>query len=158
MRDSWDSFFMRVAREVATRATCDRKHVGAIIVRDNNIIATGYNGSIPKMEHCNEVGHIVIDGSCVRTTHAEQNALCQAAKRGVALQDSTAYVTCEPCWTCFKLLITSGVTRIVFVDPYNSEDSTLKGKKLEVVRKLGIRYEEFQEKLKHQKPPEETGG
>lgn len=145
MREPWDNFFMRIAREVASRATCDRKHVGAVLVVNNNIVATGYNGSIPGMEHCDDVGHIVIDGSCVRTTHAEQNAICQAAKRGTSLTDSTAYITCEPCWTCFKLLITSGVIRMVYCDPYGSEDSLLKDKKIETIRKLGIRYEEFRE-------------
>lgn len=147
MRDPWDKFFMKIAREVATRATCDRKLVGCVLVQENNIVATGYNGSVPKWDHCDDVGHIVIDGSCVRTTHAEQNAICQAAKRGIPLRGSTAYVTCEPCWVCFKLLITAGVERIVYVDLYRSEDKILKEKKREIIDQLGLRFERFVEEV-----------
>lgn len=142
MRDTWDQYFMKVAREVATRATCDRKHVGAVITRKNRILVTGYNGSIPSSPHCDDVGHLMVDGNCLRTTHAEENAICQAAEYGVTLKEATAYVTCEPCWVCFKLLVSCGITRIVYNETYESENSILKNEKLEQVRRLGICYEQ----------------
>src|SRR5215213_697040 len=85
-RASWDQYFMQIAREVATRSTCDRKHVGAVIVRDKNILATGYNGSIRGLGHCDEEGHMLEDGHCVRTIHAEANAVIQAAKNGSRIE------------------------------------------------------------------------
>lgn len=145
MRDSWDKFFIRIAREVATRATCDRKHVGCLLVKNNHILATGYNGSIPGQPHCNEAGHIVVNGACLRTTHAEQNAITQAAKYGISVDGATAYVTCEPCWTCFKLLLTCNIKRIVFCDSYNSEDKILKEEKVTILQNTGIQYERFTE-------------
>lgn len=144
MRDTWDKFFMKIAREVATRATCDRKHVGCLLVKDNQILATGYNGSVPGMDHCDDVGHIVINGACLRTTHAEQNAIAQAAKRGTSIDGATAYVTCEPCWTCFKLLLSCNIKRIVFSDLYASEDQRLKDEKNTILQQTGIGYEKFE--------------
>ena len=84
-RASWDEYFMNIAREVGTRATCDRKHVGAVIVRDRIILSTGYNGSIRGLPHCNDVGHMMEDGHCVATLHAEANAIIQAARNGVGI-------------------------------------------------------------------------
>lgn len=141
MRDNWDIFFMNIAREVATRATCNRKHVGAILTIDNSIVATGYNGSISKMGHCDDIGHLMHNGSCVRTIHAEVNAIANAVKRGVVLNNSTVYITCEPCWNCFKILIASGVCRIVYDEPYNTEEKFFKEKKNEVIKQLKIKYE-----------------
>ena len=83
-RSSWDQYFMDIARQVATRATCDRKHVGALLVRDRTILSTGYNGSIRGLPHCDDVGHMMENGHCVATVHAEANAIIQAAKNGVA--------------------------------------------------------------------------
>ncbi len=117
-RATWDQYFMNIAREVATRATCDRKHVGAVLVRDRSILATGYNGSLRGLKHCDEVGHLMEDGHCVRTVHAEANAVVQAAKNGVRIDGSTAYVTASPCWNCFRLLVNAGVSRIVFGEFY----------------------------------------
>lgn len=145
MRDSWDKFFMKIAREVATRATCDRKHVGCLLVKDNHILATGYNGSIPGQPHCTDAGCIVIDGSCLRTTHAEQNAIAHASKFGIGINGATAYITCEPCWTCFKLLLTCNIERIVFCDSYNSDNKLLKDEKLSVLERTGVQYERFKE-------------
>ena len=88
-RASWDQYFMNIARVVATRATCDRKHVGAVLVRDRTILSTGYNGSIRGLPHCSEVGHMMEDGHCVATVHAEANAIIQAAKNGVAIDGAT---------------------------------------------------------------------
>lgn len=113
-RVSWDQYFMNIAREVATRSTCDRKHVGAVIVRDRIILSTGYNGSVRGLDHCDDVGHLMEDGHCVRTLHAEANAIIQAAKHGVSIDQSMIYVTASPCWPCFKSLANAGINRIVF--------------------------------------------
>jgi dCMP deaminase len=120
-RASWDEYFMNVARVVATRATCDRKHVGAVLVRDRTILSTGYNGSIRGLGHCSESGHMMEDGHCVRTVHAEANAIIQSAKNGVAIEGASIYTTASPCWPCFKLIANSGVRRIVFGEFYRDE-------------------------------------
>jgi dCMP deaminase len=120
-RASWDEYFMNIARVVASRATCDRKHVGAVLVRDRTILSTGYNGSIRGLPHCSEAGHMMEDGHCVRTVHAEANAIIQAAKNGVAIEGSTVYTTASPCWPCFKLIANSGARRIVFGEFYRDQ-------------------------------------
>jgi dCMP deaminase len=117
-RSSWDQYFMDIATQVATRATCDRKHVGAVIVRDRTILSTGYNGSIRGMPHCDEVGHMMENGHCVATVHAEANAILQAAKNGVRIEGATLYTTASPCWPCFKLIANSGCVRIVYGEFY----------------------------------------
>jgi dCMP deaminase len=120
-RVSWDLYFMNIAREVATRATCDRKHVGAVIVREKMILATGYNGSLRGLEHCDDVGHLMQDGHCVRTVHAEANAIVQAARHGVRSEGAGIYVTASPCFACFKLIANAGIERIVFGEFYRDE-------------------------------------
>ncbi|HEX4475659.1 MAG TPA: dCMP deaminase family protein [Polyangiaceae bacterium] len=120
-RASWDEYFMAIARQVATRSTCDRKHVGAVVVRERMILTTGYNGSIRGLPHCDEVGHLMEDGHCVRTTHAEANALVQAARNGVSVDGADMYVTASPCFGCFKLIANAGLTRIVFGEFYRDE-------------------------------------
>jgi dCMP deaminase len=120
-RASWDEYFMRIAVEVSSRATCDRKHVGAVIVRDKSILATGYNGSIRGLMHCDEEGHMMEDGHCVRTIHAEANAVIQAARNGVRIEGATIYVTASPCWGCFKMIANAGIGRIVFGEFYRDE-------------------------------------
>ena len=86
-RVSWETYFMNIATEVATRSTCDRKHVGAVIVKDKTILSTGYNGSIKGLPHCDDAGHEMVDGHCIRTTHAEANTIVQAAKNGVEIKN-----------------------------------------------------------------------
>lgn len=120
-RASWDEYFMAIAREVATRSTCDRKHVGAVIVRDRSILATGYNGSIRGLSHCDDEGHMMEDGHCVRTVHAEANAIAQAARNGVRLDAAAIYITASPCFGCFKLIANAGLNRIVFGEFYRDE-------------------------------------
>ena len=120
-RASWDEYFMNIAKEVATRATCDRKHVGAVIVRDRSILATGYNGSIAGLPHCDEEGHLMEDGHCVRTIHAESNAVIQAARNGVRIDGAGIYVTASPCFGCFKVIANAGIKRIVFGEFYCDE-------------------------------------
>jgi dCMP deaminase len=117
-RSSWDQYFMDIARQVATRATCDRKHVGAVLVRDRTILSTGYNGSIRGLPHCDDEGHMMENGHCVATVHAEANAIIQAAKNGVAIDGADIYTTASPCWPCFKLIANSGCKRIVFAQFY----------------------------------------
>ena len=117
-RVSWDEYFMAIAREVATRSTCDRKHVGAVIVREKMILATGYNGSIRGLPHCDNEGHLMEDGHCVRTVHAEANAIVQAARNGMRVEQGDIYVTASPCFGCFKLVANSGIRRIVFGEFY----------------------------------------
>ena len=112
---------MQMAHLVATRATCDRKHVGAVIVKDNRVLSTGYNGSLPGAPHCDTDGHLMVDGHCVRTVHAEANAIAHAAKHGVPLDGSTLYVTASPCPTCYKLAVSAGIQRIVYDEYYKSD-------------------------------------
>jgi dCMP deaminase len=121
VRKSWDDYFMDIAKEVSTRATCDRKLVGCVLVKDKYIIATGYNGSVGGLQHCDEAGHMMVNGHCERTSHAEANAIVQAAKHGVSTDGATAYITASPCWGCFKLLASSGIKRIVFGEFYRDE-------------------------------------
>ena len=120
-RVDWDNYFMAIATQVATRSTCDRKHVGAVVVREKMILATGYNGSLRGLEHCDDVGHLMQDGHCVRTVHAEANAIVQAARSGVRLDQSDIYVSASPCFGCFKLIANSGLCRIVFGEFYRDQ-------------------------------------
>ena len=131
-RPSWDEYFMRIAREVATRATCLRRRVGAVIVRDKQILSTGYNGSPPGQPHCTEVGCLMEDGRCIRTLHAEQNALMQAALHGVSTQGATLYGTCRPCHVCARMVVAAGIKRVVFAGP------PPEGWGLEVLEKAGV--------------------
>ena len=120
-RVGWDEYFMAIAAQVATRSTCDRKHVGAVIVQGKMILATGYNGSLRGSEHCDDVGHLMQDGHCVRTVHAEANAIVQAARSGVRTDGASIYVTASPCFSCFKLIANAGIVRIVFGEFYRDE-------------------------------------
>lgn len=131
-RLSWDEYFMGIARAAATRSTCDRKQVGAILVRDRTILSTGYNGSIRGLPHCDEVGHMMENGHCVATIHAEANAIIQAARNGVSIDGATLYCTASPCWSCFKMLANAGVGRICYAEFYRDERT------LEVAAQLGI--------------------
>lgn len=112
---------MSIAELVSTRATCNRKHVGAIIVRGKEILATGYNGSVTGNPHCDDVGHLMVEGHCVRTVHAEINAIAQAAKHGVSISNSNIYVTARPCWNCFKVLANSGIKTIFYKENYRPD-------------------------------------
>ncbi len=131
-RKDWDEYFMNIAKQVATRATCDRKHVGAVLVRDKTILSTGYNGSIRGLPHCDDVGHMMENGHCVATVHAEANAIIQAARNGVRIDGATIYTTASPCWQCFKLIANSGCVKIVFGEFYRDQ------RIFEYAEKLGI--------------------
>lgn len=121
IRVSWEKYFMNISSEVSTRSTCDRKYVGAVIVRDKTILSTGYNGSIKGLPHCSDAGCEMIDGHCVRTTHAEANAIVQAAKNGVRIDNAEIFVTASPCYNCFKLIANAGINRIYYNEFYRDE-------------------------------------
>ena len=113
---------MAIARAVASRSTCSRRSVGALIVRDKRILATGYNGAPAGLRHCDHSGGADMrDGHCARSTHAEQNAIVQAARHGTPIGGSTVYCTSQPCLTCAKLLVNAGVRRVVFEGAYPDE-------------------------------------
>lgn len=131
-RATWDEYFMDLARVVSSRATCDRKHVGAVIVRDRTVLSTGYNGSLRSLPHCDDEGHMMENGHCVATVHAEANAIVQAAKNGVAIHGSTIYTTASPCWPCFKLIANAGCVRIVFGEFYRDERIFEYARRLEI--------------------------
>jgi dCMP deaminase len=126
-RPTWDQYFMTITRQVAERSTCTRAKVGAVIVRDKNILATGYNGSPAGLPHCYDAGCLVyrsttpageIEENCFRTIHAEINAITQAAKNGAAIRGADIYITHTPCIHCFKVLINTGIRRIFYEKPY----------------------------------------
>jgi dCMP deaminase len=130
------TYLMNIAREVSTRSTCTRKQVGAVIVRDRNILSTGYNGSMPGMPHCDEEACDVENGHCVATVHAEANAIAQAAKHGTAVKDSVLYTTASPCWLCFKLIVNAGIREIWYHEAYHLEARVLSAaKKLKIKMK-----------------------
>jgi dCMP deaminase len=131
-RISWDRYFMNLAVQAATRSTCPRKSVGAVIVRDKTVLSTGYNGSLRGAPHCTEVGCLMDNGHCIRTVHAEANALVQAARHGVRLEGSEIYVTASPCFGCFKLLANAGIRKIYYGELYRDE------KVLRFAEELGI--------------------
>ncbi len=132
-RPSWDEYFLDLTDAVAKRATCDRGRSGCVIVRDKRIISTGYVGSPPALPHCDDVGHLfkdVMDDDgtvrthCMRTIHAEQNAICQAAKHGVSLEGATLYCRMEPCRVCAMLIISVGIRRVVARRRYHAAQET----------------------------------
>jgi dCMP deaminase len=121
-RKSWDEYFMDIAETVSTRATCNRLHVGCVIVKDKRIISTGYNGSVSGKEQCDEVDHLYNDQNrCIRTIHAEQNSLLFANRD--ELKGATAYITHYPCENCAKLLVQSGIKRVVYKHTYENKFS-----------------------------------
>ncbi len=133
VRPSWDDYFLEVANAISKRATCDRGRSGCVIARDRRILVTGYVGSPAGLPHCDEAGHkfkqtIHEDGHitqhCIRTVHAEQNAICQAAKFGIPIDGATLYCRMTPCITCSMLIINCGIVRVVCEKKYHAaEDS-----------------------------------
>jgi len=136
-RPSWDEYFMGITFQVAMRSTCDRARVGAIIVKDRRILTTGYNGSPAGLQHCDEIGHLIINGHCVRTLHAEQNAIIQAALHGVGVAGGTIYVTHQPCLTCAKMIINAGLRRVVYAGTYPDENA------VEFLTSAGVELQAF---------------
>ena len=148
MRPDWDSYFMKIASAVSERSTCDRAMVGCVLVRDKRILTTGFNGSPAGQDHCDEIGHLMVDGHCVRTIHAETNAIIQAALHGVSTRDATCYVTHLPCINCTKALINAGIARIVYGEAYRVDENAtmfLKAAEIEIVRHTnGFQEEKLQ--------------
>ena len=142
VRPTWDEYFMEVCRAIAKRATCDRGRSGCVIARDNQLLVTGYVGAPRGLPHCDDVGHQFKkvqheDGSvsqhCVRTVHAEQNAICQAAKRGISIDGATLYCKMTPCRTCAMLIINCGIKRVIAEKRYHdSADS------IEMFKQAGV--------------------
>jgi len=146
-RLSWDEYFMEIAKAVAKRATCDRGRSGCVIAKDKQILVSGYVGSPKGLPHCDEVGHQMkqtvhedgtITNHCVRTTHAEQNAICQAAKLGVPIDGATIYVRMTPCIVCAKMIINSGIKRVVCEEKYHAGRESE-----EMLKQAGIPVEFF---------------
>ncbi|MFW5746549.1 MAG: deoxycytidylate deaminase [Nanoarchaeota archaeon] len=132
-RPDWDAYFMEIMETVAKRATCERGRSGCVVVKDKQILCTGYVGSPPHLSHCDDVGHLMKkmvddDGTirehCVRTIHAEQNAICQAAKHGIPLDGATLYCRMEPCRVCAMLIIAVGIKRVVCQRRYHAAQET----------------------------------
>ncbi len=154
-RPSWDEYFMEVCDAIAKRATCDRGRSGCVIAKSNQIQVTGYVGAPAGLPHCDEIGHQFkklihendkVTTHCVRTVHAEQNAICQAARRGIALEGSTLYCRMTPCRTCAMLIINCGIVRVVcqkrYHDGADSED---------MFAKVGIQLEYVHDEVEHYK-------
>jgi dCMP deaminase len=146
-RLDWDEYFMRIAWQVAERSTCCRASVGAVLVRDRSILATGYNGSPSGMPHCTDVGCLIYrsvdaDGdeeeNCFRTIHAEINAIAQAAANGTAIRGADIYITHSPCYHCGKVLINAGIRRIHYAKPYKLHllERLLKSSPIELIQIL----------------------
>jgi dCMP deaminase len=128
-RPSWDEYFIKIVDMVGSRGSCDRGRAGCVITKNNRIISTGYAGSPIGLPHCDEVGHemhtvIHTDGKesrhCIRTAHAEQNAICEAARMGIALDGGTLYCKMTPCYTCAKMIINAGIKRVVCALDYHA--------------------------------------
>lgn len=150
-RPSWDEYFMELANTASKRATCDRGRSGCVIVKDKQLLVTGYVGSPSGLPHCDEVGHLFrqsinpdgsISNHCVRTVHAEQNAICQAARRGIALDGATLYCRMTPCRTCAMLIINCGIKRVVCERKYHAGAESE-----ELFRQAGIRLEFFHDEV-----------
>lgn len=144
-RPSWDEYFMGITEAVRARGTCNRGRTSCIIVKDKRILTTGYVGSPAGIAHCDDVGHEMHtitheDGSqtrhCIRTAHNEQNAICQAARMGIALDGATLYCKMTPCYTCAKMIINAGIRRVVCEKDYHS------GKRSkEIFTEAGVSYD-----------------
>ena len=144
VRVSWDEYFLGIAMDVATRATCPRKRVGAVIVSPyRHIISTGYNGSTPGADHCDDIGCMMENDHCIRTVHAEVNAIAQAASNGVSVRGASSYTTASPCWPCFQLLVNSGVRRMAFGEFYRRDERIF-----EAAEKAGVEIVDLREIMK----------
>lgn len=143
-RPSWDDYFMTITKVVATRSTCLRRHVGAILVKDKRILATGYNGAPAGLRHCGEVGCLRQDASIpsgtrhelCRGLHAEQNAIIQAANHGISIRGSTLYCTNKPCVICSKMIINAGISQVYYEEGYDDPlaDQMLEEASIDMVR------------------------
>ncbi|TEU00429.1 MAG: cytidine deaminase [Candidatus Stahlbacteria bacterium] len=147
-RPSWDEYFMKITELVASRATCLRRKVGAVLVRNKRILTTGYNGPPSGITHCEQRGGCIRDELKIpsgermelsRAIHAEQNAIIQAAKVGISIEESTLYVTTHPCFTCSKMLINAGVKKIIYKEGYPDSFA------MEILKEAGVLVVQFKE-------------
>ncbi len=131
VRPTWDEYFIKIVDLIGSRGSCDRGRAGCVITRDRRIISTGYVGSPVGLAHCDEAGHEMhtvthADGEtsrhCIRTTHAEQNAICEAARMGISIDNGTLYCKMTPCYTCAKMIINSGIKRVVCAQDYHASE------------------------------------
>ena len=141
-RPNWDEYFIEVVHALAKRATCDRGRTACVLTKDNRILASGYVGAPPGMPHCDDVGHdlrtvVLPDGTksvhCMRGVHAEQNAICQAARFGIPLEGATLYCKMSPCRTCAMLLVSCGIKEIVAEFKYQTASESE-----EILKSAGI--------------------
>jgi len=142
-RLSRDDAFMLTAKIWSLRATCNRKQVGAVIVKDNRIISVGYNGAPSGMDHCTNETCNEESGSCTHTIHAEENALLFAAKWGISVEGATIYTTTEPCLNCSKSMINAGISKLVYHESYG------KGVGLELLDQAGLEYYQWLGDIEH---------
>jgi len=131
VRPTWDEYFIKIVDLIGSRGSCDRGRAGCVITRDRRIISTGYVGSPVGLAHCDEAGHEMhtvthADGEtsrhCIRTTHAEQNAICEAARMGISIDNGTLYCKMTPCYTCAKMIINAGIKRVVCAQDYHASE------------------------------------
>ena len=150
-RPSWDEYFLKIVEMVGSRGTCDRFRGGCVITRDRRIVSTGYAGSPVGTAHCDEIGHEMHtvtneDGTtsrhCIRTTHAEQNAICEAARMGIALDGATMYTKMTPCYVCAKMIINSGIKRVVCAQDYHAAKRSK-----EIFQEAGVAYSLVDDKI-----------
>ncbi|MEI6042712.1 MAG: cytidine/deoxycytidylate deaminase family protein [bacterium] len=144
-RPSWDDYFVEIMKAVGNRGTCDRGRSGCVIVKDKRLISSGYVGSPAGCKHCDEVGHEMHtvkkeDGTesrhCIRTSHAEENAIVQAARVGAATEGATLYCKMSPCYTCAKMIINAGIKRVVALNDYHAG-----GRSREIFEEAGVKYD-----------------
>jgi dCMP deaminase len=143
-RPTWDEYFMEITKLIGLRGTCDRGRAGCLITKNKHIISSGYAGAPTGLPHCDEVGHemhTIINGDgtnsrhCIRTTHAEQNAICQAARFGASVDGATLYCTMTPCYACAKMIINAGIIRVVCENDYHAGDRSK-----EIFKLAGVEY------------------
>ena len=138
-RPDWDDYFMAVARLVSLRATCSRLRTGAVLVKEKRIVSTGYNGSPPGLAHCDDAGHLLEEGQCVRTIHGEHNVILQAASTGgTPTKGSTLYTLYSPCIHCCKYVVAAGIERVVVGKVYRNADA------IEYLREAGLTVDMYE--------------
>ncbi len=141
-RPSWDEYFLEIATVVAKRSTCNRAHVGAVIAKNKVILSTGYNGAPRGLAHCDDVGHEIVEGHCIRTAHAEANAIAQAAKNGTAIEGASIYLTISPCYDCFKIMVNAGIREVIYSSFYMSRYEASKAV-IALSKKAGVKLIKF---------------
>jgi len=151
VRPSWDEYFMKITEMIGSRGSCDRGRAGCVITRDRRIVATGYVGSPIGLPHCDEAGHEMHtvtheDGStsrhCIRTTHAEQNAICEAARMGISIDGGTLYCKMTPCYVCAKMIINAGIKKVVCAQDYHAG-----ARSKEIFEQAGIEFALLSEEM-----------